>query len=419
MRAQPGDVLFRIADHRLVWVLLDVAERDLGRVASAQNVTVRATRPARPRLFRARSSADLSASQRADAHRAHPHRSCPIPTNCCGPNMYVDAEIETGTPGPVLAVPESAVLDSGSAGRRSVDKGEGRFEPREVKLGQRGGGYVEIRRRRRRRRGRRRLGQLPDRRRKQSEGGAEGICGARQHTRRMIRPPHRLVGPQPAAGAVRHRLCGRGRHLRADPSAARCHSRSLRHPGHRLHRISRPGAAGDRGPGHLSADDRDADRAEVEGGARLLVLRRLVRLRHLRGRHRHLLGALARARIPQRRDLAVAGRRDADHRPGRDRRRLGLPVRGDVEGVEPRRHAHDPGLESASSRWPRRRASPKSPASAASSSSTTSSSIRSACATSASPCRRCATRSAPATPTSAAAPSSCPSSNTSSAARAI
>ena len=30
MRAGPGDVLFRIADHRLVWVLIDVAERDLG-----------------------------------------------------------------------------------------------------------------------------------------------------------------------------------------------------------------------------------------------------------------------------------------------------------------------------------------------------------------------------------------------------
>ena len=61
-----------------------------------------------------------------------------------------------------------------------------------------------------------------------------------------------------------------------------------------------PGAAGGRGPGHLSADDGDADRAEIEGGARLLVLRRLVRLRHLRRRHRSLLGAQPRARISQR-----------------------------------------------------------------------------------------------------------------------
>ncbi|WP_424360765.1 efflux RND transporter permease subunit [Methylocystis parvus] len=51
----------------------------------------------------------------------------------------------------------------------------------------------------------------------------------------------------------------------------------------------------------------DADGAALEGGARLLVLRRLVRLRHLRGWGRHLLGALARPRISQRRRQAPAG----------------------------------------------------------------------------------------------------------------
>ena len=33
MRVQPGDVLFRIADHSVVWALIDVAERDLGAIA--------------------------------------------------------------------------------------------------------------------------------------------------------------------------------------------------------------------------------------------------------------------------------------------------------------------------------------------------------------------------------------------------
>jgi Cu(I)/Ag(I) efflux system membrane fusion protein len=61
------------------------------------------------------------------------------------PDMYVDAEIDTGNPAPVLAIPESAVLDTGARQSVLVDKGEGRFEPREVKLGQRGNGYVEVR----------------------------------------------------------------------------------------------------------------------------------------------------------------------------------------------------------------------------------------------------------------------------------
>jgi Cu(I)/Ag(I) efflux system membrane fusion protein len=59
--------------------------------------------------------------------------------------MYVDAEVDTGSPQPVLTVPESAVLDTGTRQAIFVDKGQGRFEPRDVKLGHRGGGYVEIR----------------------------------------------------------------------------------------------------------------------------------------------------------------------------------------------------------------------------------------------------------------------------------
>ena len=60
------------------------------------------------------------------------------------PDMYVDASIDTGTPDQVVSVPESAVLDAGGHPTVFVDKGEGRFEPRNVKVGRRGAGYVEI-----------------------------------------------------------------------------------------------------------------------------------------------------------------------------------------------------------------------------------------------------------------------------------
>jgi len=142
MRAGPGDVLFRIADHRLVWVLIDVAERDLLQVAVGTKVTIR------PRALAGQSFG-------GEVALVYPHlnaatRTARIrievlnPDELLRPEMYVDAEIETGTPGPVLAVPESAVLDSGSRQAVLVDKGEGRFEPRQVKLGRHGGGFVEI-----------------------------------------------------------------------------------------------------------------------------------------------------------------------------------------------------------------------------------------------------------------------------------
>ena len=61
------------------------------------------------------------------------------------PDMYAEAEIDTSGGNAVLAVPDSAVIDSGDRQIVLVDKGEGRFEPRAVQLGRRGAGYVEIR----------------------------------------------------------------------------------------------------------------------------------------------------------------------------------------------------------------------------------------------------------------------------------
>ena len=59
--------------------------------------------------------------------------------------MYAEVEIDSGTGEPVLTVPDSAVIDSGTRQTVIVDRGEGRFEPRRVVLGRRGEGYVEIR----------------------------------------------------------------------------------------------------------------------------------------------------------------------------------------------------------------------------------------------------------------------------------
>jgi len=59
--------------------------------------------------------------------------------------MYVEAEIATGSDTPVIAIPTSAVIDSGTRQVVIIDKGGGRFEPREVKLGRREDSSVEVR----------------------------------------------------------------------------------------------------------------------------------------------------------------------------------------------------------------------------------------------------------------------------------
>jgi len=143
MRAQPGDTLLRIADHRVVWAIIDVAERDLGAMAVGQRTIVRA-RSFPGREFSGKINV-IYPQIIKETRTARVRVELPNPELLLIHDMYVDAEIENGSPESVLAIPESAVLDSGSRQAVLVDKGEGRFEPREVKLGHRGEGYVEVR----------------------------------------------------------------------------------------------------------------------------------------------------------------------------------------------------------------------------------------------------------------------------------
>ncbi|WP_454620770.1 efflux RND transporter periplasmic adaptor subunit [Bradyrhizobium cenepequi] len=142
MRAQPGDVLFRVADTSLVWAVVEVAERDIGSVTVGQPVTVRA------RSFPGRTFAGKVSVIYPQVNRETRTVRLRIELDNADlallPDMYLDAEIEVGSQEPVLAVPDSSVLDTGNRQTVIIDKGGGRFEPREVKVGHRGGGYVEI-----------------------------------------------------------------------------------------------------------------------------------------------------------------------------------------------------------------------------------------------------------------------------------
>ena len=142
MRAAPGDVLFRIVDHTVVWVMADVAERDLGLIEVGQKVVVRPrAHPEHP--FTGKVTV-IYPHLKMETRTARIRIELPNPDNMLLPDMYADVEIATGTEAPVVTVSSSAVIDSGERQIVLLDKGDGRFEPRAVKLGRRGGGSVEI-----------------------------------------------------------------------------------------------------------------------------------------------------------------------------------------------------------------------------------------------------------------------------------
>jgi len=143
MRVAPGDVLFRLADTSVVWTLIDVAESDLALVAVGQTAIIKA-RGFPGRTFEGK-VAVIYPQVNKETRTVRVRIELPNSDLALLPDMYVDAEINIGDGQPVLAVPDSAVLDSGNRQVVFIDKGAGRLEPREVKLGAKGGGFTEIR----------------------------------------------------------------------------------------------------------------------------------------------------------------------------------------------------------------------------------------------------------------------------------
>lgn len=142
MKAAAGAVLFRIADVSTVWVLADVPEHDLGSIKTEQPSTV-SVRSLSGRTFNGRIEL-IYPQVNKETRTTRVRIELPNPDGLLLPDMYADVEIATGSSKPVLTVPDSAIVDSGTRQLVILDKGEGRFEPREVKLGARGGGFVEI-----------------------------------------------------------------------------------------------------------------------------------------------------------------------------------------------------------------------------------------------------------------------------------
>jgi Cu(I)/Ag(I) efflux system membrane fusion protein len=142
-RISAGDELYRIADLSQVWVIADVAEGDLADIKPGTRASV---------TFRAYMGEPVEGvvtfiypEMRSETRTARVRIEVPNPDGRLKTDMYADVVFRVEGSGiPVTTVPSDAIIDSGSRQVVLVAKGEGRFEPRAVKLGRRGDGRVEI-----------------------------------------------------------------------------------------------------------------------------------------------------------------------------------------------------------------------------------------------------------------------------------
>ena len=134
-------VLYTLADLSTVWVIADVFEYEAAGVHIGQAATM--TLDYLPgRTFRGRVSYILPQVD-PNTRTLKVRIAFDNPGDALKPDMYGQVMLTTGG-GRRLMVPRSAVLDSGDRQVVFLDRGDGNFEPRTVKVGQEVGDRIEI-----------------------------------------------------------------------------------------------------------------------------------------------------------------------------------------------------------------------------------------------------------------------------------
>ncbi len=141
MRVMPGEKLFDIADLSTVWIVADIYESELP--------FVRIGMPARVTLSYIPGSEFSSKidyiypSISPETRTAKVRLTLTNPKGVLKPQMFTNVEIKVDL-GRRLVIPAEAIIDTGTRQIVYVDKGEGLFEPREVKVGLRTQEVAEV-----------------------------------------------------------------------------------------------------------------------------------------------------------------------------------------------------------------------------------------------------------------------------------
>lgn len=141
MRVSPGEKLFDIADLSTVWIVSDIFEYELPLVQVGEKARISLS------YFPGKeftSSIDyVYPTIAGDTRSAKVRFTISNPGNKLKPQMYTNVEVKISL-GSKLIVPDDAVLDAGKRQLVYVDKGDGNFEARDVSIGMKADGMVEI-----------------------------------------------------------------------------------------------------------------------------------------------------------------------------------------------------------------------------------------------------------------------------------
>ncbi len=142
MRFMPGEMLYQIADLSAVWVVADVFEQDLALIKTGAKARV--TINAYPDKVFMGTVSYVYPTLKPETRTVPVRVELANPGLLLKPGMFAQVELGVSAKAKVVTVPLSAVIDSGTRQIVLLAQGEGRFTPREVKLGARSDNYVEV-----------------------------------------------------------------------------------------------------------------------------------------------------------------------------------------------------------------------------------------------------------------------------------
>jgi len=137
-----GEVLFTITDLSTIWVKADVYQPDLPSVHTGQPVEI--TSDSLPGTTLHGRVGFLDTSINPQTRTASARIQVPNPNMRLRPGMFVQVKFAVPAGHDVLAIPRSAVLDTGMRKFVYVAKGNGEFEGRQVQLGPVGTDYYPV-----------------------------------------------------------------------------------------------------------------------------------------------------------------------------------------------------------------------------------------------------------------------------------
>jgi Cu(I)/Ag(I) efflux system membrane fusion protein len=141
MKVMPGEKLFDVADLSHVWIVADIYEYELSAVRVGQHVKI--TLSYFPGQEWASRIDFIYPVFSAETRTAKVRLTLPNPGGTLKPQMFTNVEIRIDM-GRKLMIPDSAVMDTGKGQVVYVDRGNGFFEPREIRTGLRADGAVEV-----------------------------------------------------------------------------------------------------------------------------------------------------------------------------------------------------------------------------------------------------------------------------------